>query len=55
MMSGTPPIDPQVTIDPETGSTSIYFTVEATLSISLNFFGYILSQGKGVLDDWHIT
>jgi hypothetical protein len=39
MMFGVPPTEPQVTIDLETGSTSIYSTVEAILSFSLSFLG----------------
>ena len=53
MMSGIPPIEPQVTMDLELGSTSIYWTVDATLSSSLSFFGNgFLWQGGGLLIDW---
>jgi hypothetical protein len=38
-MSGTPPTDPQVTIDSVNGSTSIYCTVDGILTLSLSFLG----------------
>jgi hypothetical protein len=53
MMSGVPPIEPQVTIDLDIGSTSIYCTVEATLSLSLSFLGKgFLWHGGALAVDW---
>ena len=49
-MFGTPPTEPQVTIELDTGSTSTYSTEEAILIFSLSCLGKgFLWQGGGIL------
>ena len=54
IISGTPPIVPQVTIDLEIGSTSIYSTVDGIFESSLSCLGNgFFWQGGGLETDWH--
>jgi len=47
-MFGVIPTEPQVTIDLDVGSTSIYSTVDRVFKFSLSFFGKgFLWQGGG--------
>jgi hypothetical protein len=52
MISGIPALVPQVTIDLEVGSTSIYCTVDSEFKFSLSFFGNGFLWHGGGFNDW---